>query len=221
MKETLQEYKDTLRQNLISYTIKAFRSLPTFDEPRILDIGCGSGVPTMELARLSNGRITGLDVDQSQLDRLVRKVEKAGLSDRVDTIGCSMLQMDFPEDTFDIIWAEGSIRAIGFERALIDWQRFLGRGGFLVIHDDMGNLTVKLNQVSHCGYDLLDYFVLGEHIWWDEYYAPLEKSQGELRQEFADDPECLTELDNDQRSIDTFKQNRESYRSVFLIMKKR
>ncbi|MFH1485132.1 MAG: class I SAM-dependent methyltransferase, partial [Chloroflexota bacterium] len=176
---------------------------------------------TMELARMSNGRITWLDVDQSQLDRLMRKVEKAGLSDRVDTIKCSMLQMDFPEDTFDIIWAEGSIRAIGFERGLTEWRRILKRGGFLVVHDDMGSLTEKLQQVSHCGYDLINHFILGEKIWWKEYCALLEKSLGELRHELADDPECLSELDNDQRFIDTFKQNRERYCSVFLVMKKR
>ena len=57
--------------------------LPQLDKPQILDIGCGSGFPTMELARLSNGEIIGIDIDQHSLDRLTRRIEQAGFSDRV------------------------------------------------------------------------------------------------------------------------------------------
>ena len=56
-----QMKKDLVRKRLLKYTRKAFRMLPQMDKPRILDVGCGSGVPTMELARLSNGEIIGLE----------------------------------------------------------------------------------------------------------------------------------------------------------------
>ena len=74
--------KERIRKRLLKYTRKAFRMLPEMDKPRILDIGCGTGIPTMELARLSNGRITGLDIDKTALNELYIKIEKAGLSDR-------------------------------------------------------------------------------------------------------------------------------------------
>jgi len=51
----LETDKDLLREGLIKYTRKAFHMLPKLDKPCILDVGCGSGIPTMELARLSNG----------------------------------------------------------------------------------------------------------------------------------------------------------------------
>ena len=73
--------KDLIRKRLIKYTRKAFRVLPKFDKPRILDIGCGTGVPTLELARLTNGEITGLDIDEEQLGRLLKKCEKLILSE--------------------------------------------------------------------------------------------------------------------------------------------
>ena len=60
--ELLQEIEE-LRANFIRYTKKAFRMLPKLDRPRILDIGCGSGAPTIELARLSDGEIIGIDID--------------------------------------------------------------------------------------------------------------------------------------------------------------
>jgi len=217
----LQVDKDLLREGLSKYTRKAFHMLPKLDKPRILDVGCGSGVPTMELARLSNGQIIGLDVNQPLLDRLMSKVEKAGLSDRVKTLKCSMFDMDFPDGSFDIIWAEGSLWVIGFQRGLKEWQRFLKPNEFLVVHDEVGNITEKIEQISSCGYDLLEYFTLHEDTWWIEYYAPLEKRINEIRAKHADAPESLVALDNDQQEIDMFKKSPGRYSSVFFIMKKR
>lgn len=116
--ERFQMEKDLLRKRLAKYTRKAFRMIPKMYRPRILDVGCGSGVPTLELTRLSKGEIIGIDTDQRSLDRLTRRIEQAGFSDRVRAVNCSMLNIDFPDESFDIIWAEGSTFIIGFERAL-------------------------------------------------------------------------------------------------------
>jgi len=220
-KETiLQIDKDLLREGLSKYTRKAFHMLPKL-KPRVLDVGCGSGVPTMELARLSDGHIVGLDINQPLLDRLTRKIEKAGLSARVKPLKCSMFDMDLPDESFDIIWAEGSISVIGFKRGLKEWRCFLKPKGFLVVHDEIGNITEKQEQISSYGYDLLEYFTLHEDTWWIEYYAPLEKQINEIRTKHTDDPRSLVALDNDQREIDMFKKNPRRYGSVFFIMKKR
>ena len=217
----LQTYKDLLREGLSKYTRKAFHMLPKLDRPYIIDVGCGSGVPTMELARLSNGEVVGLDINRDLLDILARKIEKEGLSDRVKTVKCSIFNMNFPDESFDIIWSEGSIFIIGFEKGLKQWRRFLKPNGFLVVHDEIGNIAEKLEQVSSCGYELFEYFILDEDIWWIEYYAPLEKRINEIRAKHTDDPKALVALDNDQREIDMVKKNPSLYKSVFFIMKKR
>ena len=195
--------------------------LPELDQPRILDIGCGSGVPTMELARLSDGQIIGLDIDPCLLDQLAKKIEEAGLSDRVKTLKCSMFELDFPDESFDLIWAEGSIARVGFERGLKEWRRFLKPKGFLVVHDEITNITQKLAQVPGCGYELLGHFTLSEDIWWTEYYGPLEKRIREMRIEYADEPQALLELDQEQREIELFKASPRQYSSVFFVMQKR
>ena len=218
---TLQTDKDLLREGLNKYTRKAFGMLPGMDKPRILDVGCGSGVPTMELARLSNGQIIGLDINQDLLDVLARKIEKAGLLDTVKAVKCSILDMKFPDESFDIIWAEGSISVIGFKRGLQEWKRFLKPNGFMVLHDEKGNITEKLEQISSCGYELLGYFILNADTWWAEYYAPLEKLICETRTKHADDPKVLEALHNAQWEIDMFKKNPKLNSSVFFIMKKR
>lgn len=213
--------RDLLREGLSKYTRKAFQMLPELNKPCILDIGCGSGVPTMELARLNDGQVMGLDIDQRLLDRLSAKIETAGLSDRVTTVNCSMLDMEFPDESFDIIWSEGSVSVVGFERGLKEWRRFIKPGGFLVIGDQMGDLTEKLAQVSACGYELLGYLTLDEGIWWNEYYTPLEKLISEVRKARAGDPKALAVLDTEQQEIDMFKRNTRRYRSVFFALEKR
>jgi ubiquinone/menaquinone biosynthesis C-methylase UbiE len=220
VEEELQVYKDRLRKGLLKYTRKAFRMLPEMPTPRILDIGCGSGAPTMELAKLSDGEITAIDIDQAALDRLISKIKKKGLVDRVKVENCSLINMDFPDASFDIIWSEGSIYILGFEKGLRKWRRFLKTGGFLVVHDELGDIAEKRRQISRCGYELINHFVLSEHIWWSQYFLPLDKKLREIRAKHACDGNTATEMDNDQREIDGCKQNPERNRSVYLIMRK-
>lgn len=81
-----QASKDRVRERFNRFTRKAFEMLPKMDRPFILDVGCGSGVPTMELAEISNGQIIALDINHELINRLAVKIEKAGLSDRVKVI---------------------------------------------------------------------------------------------------------------------------------------
>ena len=216
-----QKQRDRIRKRLLKYTRRAFRMLPQLDKPRILDIGCGSGMPTMELARLSDGEIVGLDIDRSQLEVLRENIEKAGLSDRVKIINRSLFDMDFPDGSFDVIWAEGSINVIGFQRGLQEWKRFLKPGGFMVVHDERGDVRQKLEQISGCGYDLLGYFEMGVEVWQAEYFAPLEKLMLEARFKCSDAPGVVKALQDARRDIDTFKKAPERNSSVCFVMQKR
>jgi ubiquinone/menaquinone biosynthesis C-methylase UbiE len=195
--------------------------LPELDKPRILDIGCGSGIPTLELARLSQGEVMGIDIDQSALDRFADKIKKAGISNRVKALSCSMFDMDFLDESYDVIWSEGSIYTIGFERGLCEWKRLLKPGGFMVIHDEQGNVKEKLEQIFNYGYNLLGYFILTEETWWIEYFAPLEKLIGEFQAKYTDDPAVSEELRHARMELDMFKKNPERNSSVCFVMKKK
>jgi ubiquinone/menaquinone biosynthesis C-methylase UbiE len=212
--------RDIVRGRMLKYTRKAFRMLPKLDKPRILDIGCGSGVPTMELARLGQGQVIGIDIDQPALDKLNRKISEAGFSDRVQAVNCSILDMVFPDESFDIIWSEGSIFVIGFKRGIQEWKRFLKPNGFMVIHDEKGNVEEKLEQISKCGYKLLGHFILSEDTWWTDYFAPLEKLIAKSQTSYTDDPHTLEELNQAQRELKMFKNNPELNSSVCFVVQK-
>ena len=216
-----QASKDRVRERFNRFTRKAFEMLPELDRPFILDVGCGSGVPTMQLAEISNGQILALDINQDLINRLAVKIEKAGLSDRVKATCCSMFEMNFPQESFDIIWAEGSIHVIGFEAGLSGWRRFLKPKGFLVVHDERENINTKLGLIRSCGYDLVGYFELDEETWRDEYFSPLQKLIDEYRRSYAGDPQAVAALDKEQQEIEVFRKDPARCRSVFFIMRRR
>jgi ubiquinone/menaquinone biosynthesis C-methylase UbiE len=212
--------KDIFRANLVKYTRKAFKMLPPMEKPRILDVGCGTGVPTIELARLSQGEIIGLDIDQPSLDKLDEKIKQAGLTSRVKTIKCSMLEMDFPDENFDIIWAEGVLSRISFEKALKDWGSFIKTKSFLVIHEEIRFIEKDLEKISICGFTLFENFKLPRDAFWVEYYRPLQKRIDELRIKYENDADTLSVLDNEQREIDSYKKNPELHNSGFYLLQK-
>jgi len=220
-KESMPELDlDCFRARLSKYTRRAFRILPELERPRILDVGCGSGVPTIELAKLSDGEIIGLDIDQPLLEKLNRKIEKEGFSNRVKAKKCSLFEIDFPDKSFDIIWAEGSIWIIGFEKALKEWRRLLKPNGFLVVHDEIKTVSNKIEKIPKCGYKLVDHFSLPEDAHWTEYYRPLEIRIKELHIKYQNNLETLEIIKKYQNEIDMVKRNPKDHSSAFFVMQK-
>jgi ubiquinone/menaquinone biosynthesis C-methylase UbiE len=213
--------RDSSRERLLKYTRKAFKLLPKLDRPRILDVGCGSGVPTIELAKLSKGTVVGIDVDQSLLDELNRKIEREDLSNRVETRKCSMLKLGFPDESFEIIWVEAAIRVIGFEEGLREWRRLLKPNGFLVIHEETRTVSNKLEKIPSLGYKLMNYYPLPKDAHWIEYYRPLEKRIKKLYEKYQNDLEAFRMLEEVQREINMVKGNPEEYCSAFYIMQEK
>jgi ubiquinone/menaquinone biosynthesis C-methylase UbiE len=150
--EEIEELRTVFRK----YTREAFLRLPRLERPRILDIGCGSGVPTIELAKLSDGEVIGIDIDQSCIDELNRKIKEEALSNRVKAINLSLFEMKFPAENFDVIWSEGIIRTIGFEGSLKEWRRLLKHNGYLVIHYQIRYVADSLSRIPQYGYRLAD-----------------------------------------------------------------
>ena len=220
VEDFMAETRDHFREYFNKYTRKAFQMLPKLERPRILDIGCGSGLPTIELAKLSDGEIIGIDINQSLLDKLNKKIEEEGFSSRVKTVKCSLFEIDFPDESFDIIWAEGSIWIIGFEKGLKEWRRLLKTNGFLVVHDEIKTVSNKLKKITSCGYKLVNYFSLPEDAHWTEYYRPLEIRIKELYTKYKNNSEALKILKKHQNEIDTVKRNPKEHSSAFYIMQK-
>jgi ubiquinone/menaquinone biosynthesis C-methylase UbiE len=213
--------KDHFRQNLNIYTRNAFFKLPKIDNPKILDVGCGTGVPTLELARVSGGEILATDIDQDALDYLDEKIKSEKLEKQVKTLNCSLLDLDFPDESFDIIWAEGSIFAIGFQKGLEDLRRLIKDNGFLVVHDPYQKHMEKKDIIEKSGYRLLDSFMVHHRIWWSQFLRPYEKHIKDLQGKYIDNPQVHQALKDEENEIKMFKKDPESFSSIFYVMKKK
>lgn len=128
--------------------------------------------------------------------------------------------MKFPDESFDVIWAEGSMFVVGFERGLRDWKRLLKRNGFMVIHDAKGDVEEKLKMISSYGYKLLGHLVLDSNTWWREYYAPLEKLVNDTVNGCSDSVIMPEIVDSDRREVEMFRKNPEVNSSVIFVMKR-
>lgn len=229
------------KEGRLEYTRRAFRLLPPMDAPRILDMGCGRGDPTIELARLSGGRVTGVDIDQVSLDELATTARKEGLADRVKALRMDIKELKFPDASFEIIWAEGSMWIIGLEKGLREHKQLLSPGGCFVIHEmcwlrpdppeeirerwtfvGPGIRTVEenLELLPRCGYSLLGHFTLPEDIWWEIYFVPVKERIEAMRERYADVPEALEVLDREQTDVDLYRRYSSWYGSAFFVLQK-
>lgn len=65
---------------------------------KILDIGCGTGAVTADIASLTEGHITGIDVDGEKLE-----YAKPIMSNHINLMIADVLQLPFKDETFDLV----------------------------------------------------------------------------------------------------------------------
>ncbi|MBK0399193.1 methyltransferase domain-containing protein [Limibaculum sp. M0105] len=93
----------------------------------VVDIGCGAGGVTVELARsFGAGRVIGLDVEEPVCAAARRRVAKAGLADRVEIRKVEPGPLPLPDASVDMVFSKDSI-------VHIHDKDFLAREAFRVL----------------------------------------------------------------------------------------
>ncbi|MBN2401836.1 MAG: class I SAM-dependent methyltransferase [Spirochaetes bacterium] len=201
---------DECRKNLLKYTLKAFSYIPEIDDPVILDIGCGTGVPTVALAENFSGIIYALDSDKSSLDRLQEKVNQLKFKNKIKIIHSSFNDdLKFIEK-FDIILAEGFLNAVGFEYGLPILLKNLKKAGYFIIHDEIKEDTHKKDLFKKYDLQLIDSFRLEKNEWWDDYYNCLEAKIIKLNDKSL--------FQNEISEINQYKKDPEKFKSLYYIL---
>jgi ubiquinone/menaquinone biosynthesis C-methylase UbiE len=72
-----------------------------------LDIGCGSGVYSVELAKRGAKRVLGIDFSESMISLARNAVNRFGLTGQVELVQAEFLSHDFAGETFDVSIAMG------------------------------------------------------------------------------------------------------------------
>jgi len=209
---------------------------------RVLDIGCGVGMQTLAIARrCPRCRITALDIHQPFLDDLTRKAGEAGAGDRITTCRASMDDLPFPLESFDLIWSEGSVFIMGFEKGLHYWRDFLKPGGSLALSEMVWFTDTPsreaaeflqeqyppMTTVRECeriirdaGYGIIGSFRLPVDAWWNEFYEPLEAKMNSIGDQYADNPDATTIIAMTRKEVALFREYADQYGyQVFLLRK--
>lgn len=213
------------------------------DEPVVLDVGCGVGRATLLLGRHARARVTAIDLHEPFLGETQRKIDEAGLGRRLRAERRSMFELDgaYPPESFDLLWAEGSIYVIGFGQGLERWRRLVRPGGLAAVseltwltgsppaeartfwaehHPDMGTESSNRQAAERAGWRVLESITLPASAWWDEYYRPLEERIAERRERHGLDPAWTAVLDAQMAEIDLYRRFGASYGYVFYLMRR-
>lgn len=101
---------------------------------RVLEIAPGPGLLTIELARLTGGRVTGIDISHSFVQIAGDNARSAGVE--VDFEHGDAADLPFPDDQFDTIVCRAAFK--NFSRPLValnEMHRVLKPGGTALIID--------------------------------------------------------------------------------------
>ncbi len=175
MTKEYYQIKDKCRSGLLKYLAKAVSLLPKINNPKILDIGCGTGVPTLWLAENYGGIITAIDSDKDALDWLKKKVTKKGLENQITVINIPFSGLKQVPIFYDIIIAEGFLNIIGFEQGFVKLIEMLKGKGYFLIHDEYKDHNMKCEFIEERECDLIGTILVDENVWWNQYYRQLEE----------------------------------------------
>ena len=96
-----------------------------------LDAGCGGGRNSIAMARLGARSVTGIDLGEGGL-RDARQ-RSSGMSN-VQFQQASILEIPFPDESFDMVWCAGVLMITADEeRALDELARVTKKGGYLYL----------------------------------------------------------------------------------------
>jgi ubiquinone/menaquinone biosynthesis C-methylase UbiE len=74
-----------------------------------LDLGCGPGELTLEVAKASGMEMTGLDIEPEGIELAIANAKEAGLDARTHWVAADVHALPFPDNSFDVVMSRGSI----------------------------------------------------------------------------------------------------------------
>ncbi|MBN2281854.1 MAG: methyltransferase domain-containing protein [Candidatus Marinimicrobia bacterium] len=222
-------------------TRKAIHLMGTVNFEKIADIGCGTGGQTLILAQNFKGTVTAVDLFPIFLNKLQTQAEQHHLSHKIKTLVASMEDLPFEKEEFDLIWSEGAIYNMGFEKGLQYWKDFLKPGGYLAVSEiswtldkrpsqieeywqnhypEIDTVSGKIKILEKQGFSPLAHFLLPENDWIDHYYLPLQSQMPAFLERYPDNPLAQKISKAEKEEFQFYQKFKNYYSYGFYIGKK-
>lgn len=207
-------------------------------EARCADIGCGTGGQTMVLASGFPGHITGIDLFSDFIERFNAQSRTLGLQHRVKGITGTMENLPFSEGELDLIWSEGAIYNIGFERGMREWKPYLKPGGYIAVTEAswftnerpaeidafwneayplIDTVAGNITKMQAAGYVPIASFILPENCWTEHFYVPQLNAQAEFLRRHAGNAAAEGLVANQRHEAQLYETYKAFYGYVFYI----
>lgn len=238
-------YRDLERQGVggraETAKVMALANLDPTKPYKILDIGCGTGAASLQLAESLNATLTAVDLLPEFLQVLDQRAAAQNLADRIQTRQCAMDQLPFAAESFDILWSEGAIYNVGFKAGISHWWPFLKPGGLLIVSDitwlcqpqppevqqywqtayaEIDTAAAKIQQLSENGYIPLAYYALPSNCWLEHFYLPLQAGFEAFLKRHAHSEPAKSLVAETQKEIEMYKNHSQVYTYSFFIAQK-
>ena len=223
-------------------TIKALSFIDNLtNESRIADLGCGTGGQTMVLAQNTASKIIGVELWSDFIKQFNQNAQNQNLQDRVKGVVGNMENLPFQEEELDLIWSEGAIYNIGFERGINEWRKFLKQGGYIAVtentwfseerpaeiqdfwqkaYPEIDTIPNKVAQMQKAGYFPIATFVVPETCWIDYYSVQQPQMQESFLKKYAGNKTAEEFLAYQRYEAQLYNKYKEYYGYVFYIGKK-
>jgi SAM-dependent methyltransferase len=208
---------------------------------RVADIACGTGGQTMVLAQNIAGSIIGVDLCSDFITIFNDNAEKLNLRERVHGIVGSMENLSFQKEEFDLIWSEGAIDNIGFEKGITYWNGFLKKNGYIAVTCpswftderpaeiekfwgdagcELDTIAQNISIMQKSGYIPVASFTLPEKCWTDNYFIPREAAEKTLLEKYTGNRTVEAYIESSNYETELYSKYNQYYGYVFYIGKK-
>jgi ubiquinone/menaquinone biosynthesis C-methylase UbiE len=223
-------------------TLQALSFIENLTEnSRVADIGCGTGGQTMILAQNAPVKITAIDRSPEYIKKLNNRAEQLNLKNQVKGIVGSMDNLPFQEEEFDLIWSEGAIYNIGFERGLNEWRKFLKQDGYIAVtentwftmerpseiqefwqkaYPEIDTISNKVAQMQKAGYMPVATFVLPENCWTEHFFPPLVDARKIFLRKYAGNQAAEDFIKHEQYVTELYHKYKANFGYAFYIGKR-
>lgn len=129
--QTIERYRKCRRWRLFPKECM-FRYLQDIARKNVLDIGCGEGIITTQLARLG-GYVTAIDLSADLVEIAKRRADLDGVRERIEFIVGDVTDLPLPKSKFDFAVCNAVLHHVDIYAAVPHILRCLKPGGIVTI----------------------------------------------------------------------------------------
>ncbi|MFG1647632.1 SAM-dependent methyltransferase [Amycolatopsis sp. NPDC049252] len=128
---------------------------------RVLDVGCGTGQPALELVRATGADVLGITISGEQVATATELGRGSGLADRMSFQLTDVMELPFETGSFDAAWLFESLPHIRDRRRALEQVARVVRKGGLIALTDFVQIAPMTPEETEAATGLMESFHLG------------------------------------------------------------